>query len=327
MKQNKRAMENLGNQTKDISVIIPIFNEEANIETLYSQLKHVLKNINKSYEIIFVDDGSTDGAFNLLKELHQKDINVKAIKFRKNFGQTAAMSAGFDYARGEVIITIDGDLQNDPQDIPRLLKKVHEGFDIVSGWRAERKDLFLTRRLPSYFANKLISWVTGVKLHDYGCTLKAYKREVIKNVNLYGEMHRFIPAVASWMGISEAEIKVKHRPRKHGKSKYGLSRTLSVMLDLITIKFLLSFSTKPIQIFGLWGLFSLILGGISGLAVILMKIMLKVDMTGNPLLYLAVLFFFVGIQFIMMGLLGEILVRVYHEVQNKPTYAIKEILD
>ena len=322
-----RAMENLERQPKDISVVIPIFNEWENIETLYSQLKHVLDNTNKSYEIIFIDDGSTDGAFNLLKDLHQKDINVKAIKFRKNFGQTAAMSAGFDYARGEVIVTIDGDLQNDPQDIPRLLEKVDEGFDIVSGWRAERKDPFLTRRLPSYFANKLISWVTGVKLHDYGCTLKAYKREVIKNVNLYGEMHRFIPAVASWMGISEAEIKVKHRPRKHGKSKYGLSRTLKVILNIITVKFLLSFSSKPIQIFGLLGLFSLVFGGISGLVVVLMKIVMQVDMTGNPLLYLAVLFFIVGIQFMMMGLLGEILVRVYHKVQNKPTYAVKEILD
>lgn len=320
-------MENLGRQPKDISVVIPIFNEGENIETLYSRLKRVLDDTNKNYEIIFIDDGSTDGAFNLLKELHQKDTNVKVIKFRKNFGQTAAMSAGFDYARGEAIITIDGDLQNDPQDIPRLLEKIDEGFDIVSGWRVERKDPFLTRRLPSYFANKLISWVTGVKLHDYGCTLKAYKREVIKKVNLYGEMHRFIPAVASWMGIAEAEIKIKHHSRKHGKSKYGLSRTLNVILDLITVKFLLSFSTRPIQIFGFWGLLSLIFGGISGLAVVLMKIMMGVDMTGNPLLYLAVLFLLVGIQFIMMGLLGEILVRVYHEVQNKPTYAIKEILD
>ena len=320
-------MENLGRQPKDISVVIPIFNEGKNIETLYSRLKRVLDDTNKNYEIIFIDDGSTDGAFNLLKELHQKDTNVKVIKFRKNFGQTAAMSAGFDYARGETIITIDGDLQNDPQDIPRLLEKIDEGFDIVSGWRVERKDAFLTRRLPSYFANKLISWVTGVKLHDYGCTLKAYKREVIKKVNLYGKMHRFIPAVASWMGIAEAEIKVKHHPRKHGKSKYGLSRTLNVILDLITVKFLLSFSTRPIQIFGLWGLLSLIFGGISGLVVLLMKIMMGVDMTGNPLLYLAVLFLLVGIQFIMLGLLGEILVRVYHEVQNKPTYAIKEVLD
>ena len=320
-------MENLGRQPKDISVVIPIFNEGKNIKTLYSRLKRVLDDTNKNYEIIFIDDGSTDGAFNLLKELHQKDTNVKVIKFRKNFGQTAAMSAGFDYAGGEAIITIDGDLQNDPQDIPRLLEKIDEGFDIVSGWRVERKDAFLTRRLPSYFANKLISWVTGVKLHDYGCTLKAYKREVIKKVNLYGEMHRFIPAVASWMGIAEAEIKVKHYSRKHGKSKYGLSRTLNVILDLVTVKFLLSFSTRPIQIFGLWGLLSLIFGGISGLVVLLMKIMMGVDMTGNPLLYLAVLFLLVGIQFIMLGLLGEILVRVYHEVQNKPTYAIKEVLD
>lgn len=320
-------MENLGRQPKDISVVIPIFNEGKNIETLYSRLKRVLDDTNKNYEIIFIDDGSTDGAFNLLKELHQKDTNVKVIKFRKNFGQTAAMSAGFDYARGEAIITIDGDLQNDPQDIPRLLEKIDEDFDIVSGWRVERKDAFLTRRLPSYFANKLISWVTGVKLHDYGCTLKAYKREVIKKVNLYGEMHRFIPAVASWMGIAEAEIKVKHYSRKHGKSKYGLSRTLNVILDLVTVKFLLSFSTRPIQIFGLWGLLSLIFGGISGLVMLLMKIMMGVDMTGNPLLYLAVLFLLVGIQFIMIGLIGEILVRVYHEVQNKPTYAVKEILD
>lgn len=320
-------MENIERFPKDISVVIPILNERENIETLYSQLRHTLDNTNKSYEIIFIDDGSTDGAFNLLKDLHQKDINVKTIKFRKNFGKTAAMSAGFDYARGEVIVTIDGDLQNDPQDIPLLLEKVNKGFDIVSGWRVERKDRFLTRRLPSYFANKFISWVTGVKLHDYGCMLKAYKREVIKNLDLYGEMHRFIPAVASWMGVSVAEVKVKYRPRKHGKSKYGLSRTLKVILDIITVKFLLSFSSKPIQIFGLLGLLALVFGGTSGLVVVLMKIIMQVNMTGNPLLYLAVLFFIVGIQFMMMGLLGEILVRVYHGVQNKPTYSVKEILD
>jgi len=320
-------MENLQRQPRDISVIVPIFNEKDNIDKLYGQLRQVLHDTNKNYEIIFVDDGSTDGAFDLLRQLHQKDMNVKAIKFRKNFGQTAAMSAGFDYASGEAIVTMDGDLQNDPKDIPRLLEKIDEGFDIVSGWRVGRKDPFFSKRLPSYFANKLISWVTGVKLHDYGCTLKAYRREIIKKVNLYGEMHRFIPAIASWMGISEAEIKVRHHPRKHGKSKYGLSRTFNVILDLITVKFLLSFSTKPIQIFGFWGLLSLVLGGVTGLVVVLMKIMMKVDMTGNPLLYLTVLFLFVGIQFIMLGLLGEILVRVYHEAQNKPTYAIKEILD
>lgn len=312
---------------KKVSIVIPIFNEKKSVRLLYSQLKNTLDDLGKSYEIIFIDDGSIDNSLSILKDIQGQDRSVRIIQFRRNFGQTAALSAGFDHSRGEIVITLDADLQNDPQDIPKLLAKVEEGFDIVSGWRKERKDTLLSRRIPSIFANRLISWLTGVKLHDYGCTLKAYKKEVVKNLNLYGEMHRFIPALASWSGISIAEVPVSHHYRRHGRSKYGLTRVVRVILDMITVKFLLSFSTKPIQIFGLWGILSLFLGAISGAAVILIKITHGIDMTGNPLLYLAVLCSIVGTQFIMMGLLGEILVRIYHESQKKPIYVVKEIIE
>lgn len=311
----------------DISVVVPVFNEELNIKPLCEGLRKVLEGLSKAYEILFIDDGSSDNSFQVLKELHEKHPNIRLIQFRRNFGQTAALAAGFGYARGDVIITMDGDLQTDPRDIPLLLNKMAEGYDLVSGWRKRRKDPFLTRRLPSYFANWFISWFTGVKLHDYGCTLKAYRQEVVKNLHLYGEMHRFIPALASWGGVSIAEIPVRHYPRKYGRSKYGLSRVITVLLDLFTVKFLLSFSTRPIQVFGLWGILSLFLGGVSGLAVVLMKVIRKIDMTGNPLLYLTILLFVVGIQFIMMGLLGEIQVRTYYESQKKPTYVVKKIIE
>lgn len=311
----------------DISVVVPVFNEEPNIKPLCEGLRKVLEGLSKAYEILFIDDGSSDNSFQVLKELHEKHPNIRLIQFRRNFGQTAALAAGFGYARGDVIITMDGDLQTDPRDIPLLLNKMAEGYDLVSGWRKRRKDPFLTRRLPSYFANWFISWFTGVKLHDYGCTLKAYRQEVVKNLHLYGEMHRFIPALASWGGVSIAEIPVRHYPRKYGRSKYGLSRVITVLLDLFTVKFLLSFSTRPIQVFGLWGILSLFLGGVSGLAVVLMKVIRKIDMTGNPLLYLTILLFVVGIQFIMMGLLGEIQVRTYYESQKKPTYVVKKIIE
>jgi len=248
------------------------------------------------------------------------------VVFRRNFGQTAAISAGFDYAEGDIIITLDADLQNDPEDIPLLLKKIDDGFDVVSGWRMDRRDPFLTKRLPSHISNWLISLFTGVKLHDYGCTLKAYKKEVVKNIKLYGEMHRFIPALAEWIGASICEVKVKHFSRKYGKSKYGFSRIGRGLLDLLTVKFLLSFSTRPIQIFGKFGIVSIFLGFFSGVVLIIMKVVHRVNMTGNPFLYLSILFFLVGTQFISIGLLGEIISRTYHESQNKPIYFVKEIL-
>ena len=310
----------------ELSIVIPILNEEQNIKLLYSQLKPTLDSLNKDYEIIFVDDGSRDGSFGVLKDICQQDRKVRAVRFGRNYGQTAALAAGFDNAQGSVFITMDGDLQNDPQDIPRLLKKMEEGYDIVSGWREKRKDPLFTNKIPSRIANRLISIITGVRLHDYGCTLKAYKKEAIKNINLYGEMHRFLPALASWNGVSIAELPVKHHARKHGKTKYGLSRVSRVVLDLITVKFLLSFSTKPIQLFGGWGILSLLFAGVSGIAVILMKFLHGKDMTGNPLLYLTILLFVVGFQFIMVGLLGEMMSRIYHQSRKHPTYIVKEKL-
>ena len=313
-------------QSPQVSVVVPLLNEQDNIEPLYEQITLTLDDRYK-YEIIFIDDGSSDNSFAILSKLQKTDNKVRVIRFRKNFGQTAALSAGFSHTRGEIIIAIDGDLQNDPADIPKLIDKLEEGFDVVSGWRKKRHDKFITRLLPSKIANWLISKITGVKLHDYGCTLKAYRKEILAETKLYGEMHRFIPALASWSGAIIAEIQVNHRPRTSGKAKYGLERTMKVLLDLITVKFLLSFSTKPIQLFGGWGFLSLFLGSISALIVILMKILRGVDMTGNALLYLTILFFVIGIQFIFMGLLAEILVRTYHESQNRPTYVIKEILE
>jgi glycosyltransferase involved in cell wall biosynthesis len=310
----------------EISVVVPLLNEQDNIGPLYKQITEVLSG-KYNYEIIFVDDGSVDNSLAVLIGLHKDDTRVRIISFRKNFGQTAALSAGFTHAYGNIIIAMDADLQNDPADIPRLIVKLHEGFDVVSGWRKKRHDNVITRLLPSKIANWLISKITGVKLHDYGCTLKAYRREVLAETKLYGEMHRFIPALASWGGAKITEMVVNHRPRTAGVAKYGLARTWKVVLDLITVKFLLSFSTKPIQLFGGWGLIAFILGTLSGLAVILMKLVKKTDMTGNPLLYLSILFLIISAQFIFMGLLAELLVRTYHESQNRPTYVIREIIE
>lgn len=312
---------------RDISVVIPVFNEEENIELLYTKIKQSLDNLGKGYEIIFIDDGSTDKTTALLHRICTEDRKVKGIIFRRNFGQTAAISAGFDHADGEIIVTLDADLQNDPEDIPQLIEKIEEGYDVVSGWRAERKDPFLSRRMPSYISNWLTSLFTGVKLHDYGCTLKAYRKEITKNIKLYGEMHRFVPALASWVGASICEVKVRHHPRKYGKSSYNFSRINRGFLDLLTVKFLLSFATSPIQIFGKFGLISIFSGFICGIILLVMKVVSGVDMTGNPFLYLSILFLLIGGQFISMGLLGEIISRTYHESQNKSIYFIKEILD
>jgi glycosyltransferase involved in cell wall biosynthesis len=308
-----------------LSVVIPVYNEEENVRLLHERLKTVLHPLYKEYEIIFVDDGSSDKTLSLLEEIQQQDKNVVVLSLRRNFGQTAAFAAGFDFSRGDVVVTMDGDLQNDPADIPKLLDLIKDN-DLVSGWRKNRKDPFLSRRLPSIIANWLISNVTGVKLHDYGCSLKAYRRDVIKNLKLYGEMHRFIPAVASWYGVRVAEVETMHHPRLHGKSKYGISRTVKVVLDLITVKFLQSFSTKPIQFFGPVGVLSGFLGLLILLYLTFDKLLFGHDIGGRPLLLLGALMIIVGIQLIGMGLLGEMLVRVYHESQRKPIYVIKKIL-
>ncbi len=307
-----------------VSVVIPLYNEEENVEILNERLGAAMKGLGSDYEIVYVDDGSTDGTLGLLEALQKRDENIVVLSLRRNFGQTAAFAAGFDFARGDVVVTMDGDLQNDPADIPRLLELTKD-YDLVSGWRRKRQDTF-SRTFPSKVANWLISKVTGVRLHDYGCSLKAYRREVVKNLKLYGEMHRFIPAVASWYGVRIAEIETTHHPRLRGKSKYGISRTMKVLLDLVTVKFLQSFSTKPIQFFGPLGLFF----GLAGLAISLYltaaKLFKGIDIGGRPLLLLGALLIIVGIQFIGMGLLGEMIVRVYHESQKKPIYALKKIL-
>ncbi len=304
-----------------VSILVPLYNEEENIDLLYKAIKSVMDAERKDYEMLFIDDGSTDRTLQKIKSIESEDSSVRAFSFRRNFGQTAAFAAGFDLAKGDVIVTIDGDMQNDPKDIPKLLSLIDE-YDIVSGWRSRRQDPFLTRRLPSMIANWLISRVTGVKLHDYGCSLKAYKADVIKNINLYGEMHRFIPAVANWYGVKIAEVKTDHHPRMYGKSKYGITRTIRVILDLITVKFLQSFSTRPLQAFGPIGL----LCGLTGFVISLYLTALKLSgesIGGRPLLIFGVLLIIVGIQLIGMGLLGEMIVRVYHESQRKPIYALR----
>ena len=310
-----------------LSVVIPVFNEAENLEALHKQLGEVCARLGRTYELLFIDDGSQDKSFEVLKRIQKADRHVKVIRFRKNFGQTAALSAGFDYARGEVIITLDADLQNDPHDFPKLLDKIDEGYDIVAGWRKKRFDKFLTRRLPSKLANWLISRITGVKLHDYGCTLKAFRSEVIKSIKLYGELHRFIPAIASTIGVSMAEVTVNHRPRVHGKSKYTIFRTVRVILDLLTVKFLLSYSTKPLQIFGLFGLASGTIGTILLIILGYQRIVLKIGIANRPLLLLGILLTILGIQFITLGLLAEIMVRAYHEASGKTTYFVREVLE
>jgi glycosyltransferase involved in cell wall biosynthesis len=315
-----------GDRQPQLSVVVPLLDEEENLPTLYRQIRRVLDG-RYEYEILFVDDGSTDGSFRILKDLHASDPRIRIIRFRRNFGQTAALSAGFAHARGEVVVAMDADLQNDPADIPMLLAKLDEGYDVVSGWRKKRQDKALTRRLPSKIANWVISKITEVKLHDYGCTLKAYRREVLAEMRLYGEMHRFIPALANWSGARVTECVVHHRPRTAGKAKYGLERTLKVVLDLITIKFLGSFSTKPIYVFGGLGLFTGLMSLLFAWLVVYAKLARGEDMSGNPLLLLTAVLMITTVQFILMGLLAELLVRTYHESQNRPTYVIREVVE
>ena len=310
----------------DISVVVPLYNEEDNVQLLYEEIKGVLDTMAEQAEIVFVDDGSRDNTLAKLEAIQAGDDHVRVVSLRRNFGQTAAMTAGFDHARGGIIITMDGDLQNDPHDIPQLVAKLNEGYDVVTGWRHDRQDAFLSRRLPSQLANRLISWVTGVGLHDYGCTLKAFRREVIDNINLYGEMHRFIPAIASGMGISFTEVKVNHRARRFGTSKYGISRTIRVVLDLITVKFMLSYATRPLHVFGTVGVVSSLLGVLIALVLTVQRQLYGVALANRPLLLLAVLLIFMGIQFITIGLLAELVVRTYHESQKKPIYYVRKVL-
>jgi glycosyltransferase involved in cell wall biosynthesis len=311
----------------DLSVVIPIRNEEANLPELYRQLTESLSAWGRPYEILLIDDGSNDGSYPIMADLHARDPRVIVIRFRRNFGQTAAFSAGFAHARGRIIVTADGDLQNNPKDIPSLVEKLESGYDIVCGWRKDRKDKWLTRRVPSIMANRLISYATGVSLHDYGCSLKAFRAEVVKPLRLYGEMHRFIPAIASEMGVEIAEQVVDHRARMHGTSKYGLSRTVRVLLDLMTVKFLLSYSTRPLQIFGLIGLIVGTLGLLICGYLSFLRLFGHQSLADRPMLLLGVSLVFTGVQFLTIGLLAEMQARTYHESQSKPTYVIREVLD
>ena len=307
-----------------ISVILPVLNEEDNLVDMNAEITGVVEKLDIDYEIIYIDDGSRDKSFDILCSLRESNENIKIIQFRRNFGQTAGLAAGFDYASGDVIITMDADRQNDPNDIPMLLDKIEEGYDLVSGWRFDRQDDWLSRKLPSKIANGLISKITGVKLHDYGCSLKAFRKEVIENVRLYGEMHRFIPAIASWMGVRIAEVKVNHRARVAGTSKYGISRTFRVILDLITVKFLLQYSARPIHFFGGIGLACGVSGFLIAFIMSMQRLFFAVPLADRPLLLLGILLMFIGLQFITFGLLGELMTRTYHEAQNKPVYVVRQ---
>ncbi len=310
-----------------LSVVLPVYNEEESLALQHKAVSDAVKKLNKTYEIIFVDDGSADSSYEILKNIAAKDKNIKIVRFRRNFGQTAAMAAGIDHSRGEIIVFMDSDLQNEPGDIGKLLEKIEEGYDVVSGWRANRQDKLISRKIPSKIANWLIAKVTGVALHDLGCSLKAYRGEVLRQVNLYGEMHRFIPVHASWIGARITEVQVGHHARQFGKSKYGIKRTFKVILDLITVKFMGSYSTKPIYIFGGTGVVVLLLGFISGIAVVAMKFMTHLNMIRNPLLLLTVMLIIIGILFIQMGIIAEIMIRVYHESQKKPPYMVKDTIN
>ncbi len=315
-----------GRLSETLSILIPVYNEEGNLSLLYERLVVALKKVGRPYEVIFVDDGSSDGSLEVLLELRDKNPNIKIISFSRNFGQTAALSAGIDFSKGDILIPMDGDLQNDPEDILVLLQKIEEGYDVVSGWRKGRKDPFLTRRLPSVIANKIISWIGGVSLHDYGCTLKAYRRDILKNIRLYGEMHRFIPIYAQWIGARVSEIPVRHSRRGSGLSKYGMSRVFKVILDLMVVKFLLSYSQKPIYVFGGLGLLMILGGFFSGGFAIYLKMIKGISFILTPLPLLCVLLFMLGFLSILMGFLAEILTRTYYESQGKPTYQIKETI-
>ena len=310
-----------------ISVVIPLFNEVDNVKLVYRSLHAAMDKTGYGWEVIFVDDGSTDGTRDVLRDLHSKEECVRIVELRRNFGQTAAMAAGFDHACGEVIVALDGDLQNDPKDIPRLIDKLEEGYDVVSGWRVNRQDGFWLRRLPSEAANWLISRTTGTYLHDYGCTLKAYRSEVMKHLKLYGEMHRFIPALLGGNGARIAEMPVEHHSRRYGRSKYGISRMVRVLLDLLLVKFSLTFLTKPLQIFGLIGLITFLPGVVICISLVFGRIFLHQTLADRPLFLLGILLTVIGTQFVSLGILAEIQIRTYHESSSKPIYLVRQILN
>lgn len=314
----------LDNKNPELSLFLPVLNEEENLRPMHAKIQEALNSLGKSAEVIYVDDGSTDRSLQVLREIAAEDSRVRVISLRRNYGQTAAMSAGIDAAKGEILIPMDADLQNDPSDISRLLEKLNEGYDVVSGWRKNRKDKLIMRKIPSKIANKIISWIGGVPLHDYGCSLKAYRREVIQDVKLYGEMHRFIPIYASWAGARVTEIPVDHHARTMGKSKYGISRTIKVVFDLMTIKFMASYQTKPIYVFGMFGAISFFLSIFAGLWAFYLKFISGVSFILTPLPVIAIVLLAISMQFFLMGLLAEMLVRTYHESQDKTIYAVRE---
>ncbi len=310
--------------TPELSLFLPVLDEDENLRPMHEKIAAALDALGKSAEVIYVDDGSTDDSLNILKEIAATDSRVRVISLRRNYGQTAAMSAGIDAATGEILIPMDADLQNDPADIVRLLDKLDEGYDVVSGWRKNRQDKLISRKIPSQIANRIISWIGGVPLHDYGCSLKAYRREVIQDVKLYGEMHRFIPIYASWAGARVAEIPVDHQPRTRGKSKYGISRTIKVVFDLMTIKFMASYQTKPIYVFGGFGMLAFIISLIAGVWAVVLKLAYGTSFILTPLPVITVVMLAISVQFFLMGLLAELLVRTYHESQDKAIYAVRE---
>ncbi len=312
----------------NISIIIPVYNEQQNLRILHKNIHHALDPLKEKWEIVYVNDGSTDESLSVLSALAKEDkLHVQVVELRRNFGQTAALAAGIDYSRGGIVILMDADMQNDPADIPAMLKKLDEGYDVVSGWRKDRKDRFINRTLPSKIANGLISWVTGVKLHDYGCTLKAYRREVLTGFRLYGEMHRFIPVYAHRVGAKIFEMPVRHHARKYGKTKYGLERTIKVLLDLFTVKYLLSYANKPIYLFGGYGLLFILIAGVVLFYLFVRRVFFNVSVTQSPLFILSVMVGMIGVQSILLGLIAELQVRTYHESQGKPTYVVRQVIN
>ncbi len=311
----------------NVSVVIPVYNEQENVRPLYRSLREVLVGLGRSYEILFVDDGSDDGTAEQLRRIAGEDSHVKILEFRRNFGQTAAMAAGLQLASGEVIVTLDGDQQNDPADIPMMLAKIDEGYDVVHGWRKNRKDAWINRKLPSKIANRLISKSTGFPIHDLGCTLKAIRREIAVELELYGEMHRFIPILAHWRGARCVEVTARHHPRTLGETKYGIGRTVGVVLDLLTVMYMLNFFASPMKLFGRIGLLCGLVGGGGGVATVAMKLFGGVDMTGNPMLLLTVLGALLSIQFFSLGLLGETSARIYYNAPERKTYAIRTLVN
>jgi glycosyltransferase involved in cell wall biosynthesis len=310
-----------------LSIIVPVYNEEDNVAESYAEISSVLRAFGRDYEIIFVDDGSRDETLSRLGAVTAGDLQVRIIEFRRNFGQTAAMAAGLDFARNDIVVTLDGDLQNDPAEIPKMVQKLEDGFDLVAGWRKHRQDKLISRKIPSLLANRLISWATGVSLHDYGCTLKVMRSDVAKGIRLYGEMHRFIPALAAELGAKIAEVPVNHRARRYGTSKYGITRTIRVVLDLITVKFLLGYSKRPIHLFGSAGIGSGLLGFLILLRLTYERMVLDVPMGNRPMMTLGVMLIIIGLQFLVFGLLAEVLARTYYESQHKKIYAVRRLIE